>query len=58
MKSQNKNYVWDPLKKRFVRGKLNEKGAVSKEKRVGDSKKKFSSKKIFEKWAKNNQIKR
>ena len=45
------------MKKRFVIGKLNEKGDLQKEK-PGKSKDSSYGKKVFEKWTKNNQIKR
>lgn len=52
-----KNYVWDKSKKRFVIGKLNEKGDLQKDK-PSKSKDASYGKKVFEKWTKNNQIKR
>ena len=32
MLNAKKNFVWDPIKKRFIKGKLNEKGTLEKDK--------------------------
>jgi len=50
---QRKNYVWDKIKKKFVIGKLNEKGTVEKQKDGTKSKNKRGTF-LFDKWSKNN----